>query len=46
MRDALFAVVLVMLTLRGLKPVSALALSLFMPVVLLYGVAFERSWHA
>ena len=45
-RDALFAVVLVLLTLRGLNPVSTLALSLFMPVVLVFGVALERAWHA
>jgi putative exporter of polyketide antibiotics len=45
-RDALFAVLLVLLTLRGLKPVSALTLALFMPVVLVYGVALERAWHA
>lgn len=46
LRDALFAGALVLLTLRGLNPVSALALSLFMPVVLVFGLAFERAWHA
>ena len=46
LRDVLFAVILELLTLRGLSPVSALALSLFMPVVALYGVALERAWHA
>jgi hypothetical protein len=45
LRDALFTVVLVLLTLRGLNPVQVLTLALFMPVVLLYGIALERAWH-
>ena len=46
LRDALFALVLALLTLRGLNPVRTLTVSLFMPVVLVYGVALERAWHA
>jgi hypothetical protein len=45
LRDALFVVVLAVLTLRGLNPVQPLTLALFMPVVLLYGLALERAWH-
>lgn len=45
LRDALFAVILALLTLRGLNPVRTLTLALFVPVVLVYGVAFERAWH-
>ena len=46
LRDVVFGVVLVLLGLRGLNPVQPLTLALFMPVVLLYGIALERSWHA
>jgi hypothetical protein len=46
LRDVVFGVVLVSLGLRGLNPVQPLTLALFMPVVLLYGIALERSWHA
>lgn len=45
-RAALFAIVLALLTLRGLHPVQPLTLALFMPLVFAYGVALERSWHA
>jgi hypothetical protein len=45
LRDMLFAGALVLLTLRGLHPVESLTFVLFMPVVLLYGVALERAWH-
>ena len=45
-RDAVFGGVLVLLALRGLNPVRTLTLALFMPVILLYGIALERSWHA
>ena len=45
LRAALFAVVLALLTLRGLNPVQPLTLALFMPIVLVYGIAFERAWH-
>jgi hypothetical protein len=41
-----FGVFLVLLTLRGLNPVQMLTFALFMPVGLVYGIAFERSWHA
>ena len=46
LRDALFGVILALLTLRGLNPVRTLTLALFMPVVLVYGLALERAWHA
>ena len=45
-RGVLFLVVLVLLTLRGLRPVTSLSLALFMPLALLYGAAFERAWHS
>src|SRR5215204_5874761 len=41
-RGLLFLAVLVLLTLRGLRPVTPLSLALFMPLALLYGAAFER----
>ena len=46
MRGLLFAIVLTLLTLRGLRPVQPLALALFLPLVLLYGALLERAWHA
>ena len=45
LRATLFALVLALLTLRGLNPVQPLSLALFMPIVLVYGIAFERAWH-
>jgi hypothetical protein len=45
-RALVFALVLVLLTLRGLRPVQPLALALFLPLVLLYGALVERAWHA
>ena len=45
-RALVFAVVLTLLTLRGLRPVQPLALALFLPLVLLYGALLERAWHA
>lgn len=45
-RALLFGLVLVLLTLRGLNPVQARALTLFLPLVLLYGVLVEHAWHA
>ena len=44
-RALLFALVLVLLTLRGLSPVQPRALALFLPLVLLYGVLLEHAWH-
>jgi len=46
LRAGLFAIVLVLLTLRGLHPVQSLPLALFLPIVLVYGWALERAWHA
>jgi hypothetical protein len=46
LRAVLFAVVLVLLTLRGLNPVQPLPLALFLPIVLGYGALLERAWHA
>ena len=45
-RGVLFLVVLVLLTLRGLRPVTSLSLALFMPLALLYGAAFELAWYS
>ena len=45
-RAALFVVALVLLTLRGLRPLQPLPLALFMPLVLLYGALFERAWYS
>jgi hypothetical protein len=45
LRAALFAVILALLTLRGLHPVQPLTLALFLPIVLLFGWLLERSWH-
>jgi len=45
LRAALFALVLALLTLRGLNPVQPLTLALFLPIVLVYGWLLERAWH-
>ncbi len=45
LRAAFFAVVLALLTLRGLHPVQPLTLALFLPIVLVFGWLLERSWH-
>jgi hypothetical protein len=45
LRGVLFASALVLLTLRGLNPVSTLTLTWFAPVVLLFGASFEWAWH-
>jgi len=37
--------VLALLTLRGLNPVQPLTLTLFLPIVLVYGWLLERAWH-
>jgi hypothetical protein len=44
-RAALFAVILVLLTLRGLSPASALSLILFLPLSLLYGGLMDLAWR-
>ena len=45
-RAALFAIALGLLTLRGLHPLQWTPVALFAPVVLVYGLLFERSWQA
>jgi len=40
----LFALVVLAITLRGLRPVDALRLSLFLPLFFAYGVVFDRLW--
>ena len=45
LRAALFVLVLALLTLRGLNPVQPLTLTLFLPIVLVYGWLLERAWH-
>jgi hypothetical protein len=45
MRGVLFAAFLGFVTARGLHPVELLPLALFSPLVVLYGVVLERSWH-
>lgn len=45
-RSALFALALVLLTLRGLRPVQPLALSWFMPLALAYGAIIDISYTA
>ena len=44
-RDLIFAIVLCLLTLRGLNPVTMLSLALFLPPVVVYGVLLEWAWH-
>lgn len=44
-RAALFGIVLVLLTLRGLSPASALSVSLFLPLTLLYGGLMDFVWR-
>lgn len=45
LRAALFALGLLLLTLRGLRPVQPLALALFLPPVVLYGALLDWGWH-
>jgi len=40
----LFALVVLAIALRGLRPVDALKLGLFLPLFLVYGVFFDRLW--
>ncbi|MBC7834946.1 MAG: hypothetical protein H7Y88_07575 [Phycisphaerales bacterium] len=44
-RAALFGIILVLLTLRGLSPASALSVSLFLPLTLLYGGLMDFAWR-
>jgi hypothetical protein len=45
-RSALFGVVLVLLTLRGLRPIQPLALEWFMPLALVYGAIVDATYTA
>ena len=45
LRDMIFAIVLFLLTLRGLNPVTMLSLALFLPLVVAYGVLLEWAWY-
>ena len=40
----LFALVVLAITLRGLRPLDALRLALFLPLFAAYGVVFDRLW--
>ena len=44
-RLTLFFTMLVLVTLRGLRPVDPLRLALFMPLVLVYGTLMELAWQ-
>ncbi|HJU87778.1 MAG TPA: hypothetical protein VJ672_00200 [Gemmatimonadaceae bacterium] len=45
LRTLIFFLFLVLITLRGLSPVRPLALALFMPLTLIFGVAFDLLWR-
>jgi len=40
----LFALVVLAIALRGLRPIDALRLGLFLPLFFAYGVVFDRLW--
>ena len=42
---ALFSVILLAITLRGLRPIDALRLELFLPLFIVFGVALDRLWE-
>lgn len=42
---ALFSVVLLAITLRGLRPLDWLRLELFLPLFIVFGVALDRLWE-
>lgn len=42
-RRAIFGILLLLITLRGLHPVQPVALALFAPLVILYGIAIESA---
>lgn len=44
-RALLFGVILILLTLRGLSPASALSVSFFLPLILLYGGLMDLAWR-
>ena len=45
LRSLLFGVILVLITLRGLSPATALSISWFMPLVLLYGALIDYAYR-
>jgi putative exporter of polyketide antibiotics len=44
-RSILFGVILVLITLRGLSPATALSISWFVPLVLLYGAVIDYAYR-
>ena len=44
-RALLFGVILLLLTMRGLSPASALSVSLFLPLTMLYGGLMDFAWR-
>lgn len=42
----LFALVVLAITIRGLRPLDALRLALFLPLFAAYGIVFDRLWAA
>jgi hypothetical protein len=40
----LFALVVLAITIRGLRPLDALRLALFLPLFAAYGIVFDRLW--
>lgn len=44
MPGALFWTVLILATLRGLRPIDAQRLAVFVPLVILYGTALQLVW--
>lgn len=42
---ALFGVILLAITLRGLRPIDVLRLELFLPLFAVFGVALDRLWE-
>jgi hypothetical protein len=42
---ALFSVILLAITLRGLRPLDLLRLELFLPLFIVFGLALDRLWE-
>jgi hypothetical protein len=45
LRSVLFGVILVLLTLRGLRPATTLSVSLFLPLTLVFGVLLDSVYR-
>ena len=45
LRSLLFFLILALITLRGLSPIRLLALALFMPLTLTFGIVFDLLWR-